>query len=761
MTSIDKLLIQGIRSFDQQKGQVIEFYKPLTIIVGQNGAGKTTIIECLKYACTGEVPPNSNKGQAFIHDPKVAGEREIKAQIKLRFKSVNGKPIVCTRSLQLTQKAKTLEMKTLESALQTYNPATGEKVSQSYRCADMDNLIPELMGVSKSILESVIFCHQEDSNWPLSEASVLKKKFDDIFASTRYTKALEAIKKEKKSQNDLLKEYGLKMETIKTNRDLSIQFKSDLKNLTEKVNQTDEEIKSLREVINQKELKITQLRKKQSGAQEEIQEVIKMKATRAQLIDQNKQTHKELANEFTESDEELKQLSDRFVDEVKQLEEKEIKVSNQIKRLEQEKNGLEKKVQEASENFGRLQTMEENLKSLVQDREKRIQSFTKRYGIRGYENAPYSVEQVSGLLEKTESMMNQLRESILETKNANQQKNQEMERKLDKSKESQAQLNERKRSTEKTIDQQKHKINLIQKELQEREKSLLRIDSATEEVAKEKQMLEDLQRKYNKEEINQQIAKLNQEKNQTEKRVIELADLVKKLSVQSSKRAKLNVLKVERSKKKDHYNHLLEARREEFERILGKLPDNLLELKPQLEKSIQKKASLLSEVRKSLEKEKGKSSELSGKLQGAQQQMKKFESEISENEKKLEKIGGSQGELPDLISKAEKNVEEKKKTITMTQSAEVMYQNFVGLAEEGHECPLCERSFAKENELKRFLAKLKEVLDTVPKSIKENSTGLKESEVLLTELKKTFSFLGHNSKTFKRTSRHSRQNLRI
>jgi DNA repair protein RAD50 len=48
MTSIDKLLIQGIRSFSPNNKNIIEFYKPLTIIVGQNGAGKTTIIECLK-----------------------------------------------------------------------------------------------------------------------------------------------------------------------------------------------------------------------------------------------------------------------------------------------------------------------------------------------------------------------------------------------------------------------------------------------------------------------------------------------------------------------------------------------------------------------------------------------------------------------------------------------------------------------------------------------------------------------------------------
>ena len=70
MSSIDKLLIRGIRSFSPYQENVIEFYTPLTIIVGHNGAGKTTVIECLKYATTGDLPPNS-KGGAFIHDPKV------------------------------------------------------------------------------------------------------------------------------------------------------------------------------------------------------------------------------------------------------------------------------------------------------------------------------------------------------------------------------------------------------------------------------------------------------------------------------------------------------------------------------------------------------------------------------------------------------------------------------------------------------------------------------------------------------------------
>ena len=82
MASIDALSIRGIRSFGPDEAQLIKFAKPLTVIVGENGCGKTTIIECLKYATTGALPPGAAAGQSFVHDPKMAGSSEVKGQIK-------------------------------------------------------------------------------------------------------------------------------------------------------------------------------------------------------------------------------------------------------------------------------------------------------------------------------------------------------------------------------------------------------------------------------------------------------------------------------------------------------------------------------------------------------------------------------------------------------------------------------------------------------------------------------------------------------
>lgn len=54
----------------------------------------------------------------------------------------------------------------------------------STKCANLDEEVPAQLGVSRAILQNVIFCHQEESNWPLSEPAALKKKFDDIFEAS-------------------------------------------------------------------------------------------------------------------------------------------------------------------------------------------------------------------------------------------------------------------------------------------------------------------------------------------------------------------------------------------------------------------------------------------------------------------------------------------------------------------------------------------------------------------------------------------------
>ncbi|KAI0755004.1 AAA domain-containing protein [Daedaleopsis nitida] len=217
MAHLNKLAIRGIRSFDDKNIAVIEFFSPVTVIVGHNGSGKTTIIECLKYATTGDQPPNT-RGGAFVHDPKMANEKEVKAQVKLRFYAANGTRMLAVRNLSVTMKKNgALTMKTLESILglaENVEKGNGKRGVISTKCAEMDTEIPHLLGVSKAVLENVIFCHQEESYWPLSEPAALKKKFDDIFEATKYTKALNNIKDLRKERMADLKAESARLESL-------------------------------------------------------------------------------------------------------------------------------------------------------------------------------------------------------------------------------------------------------------------------------------------------------------------------------------------------------------------------------------------------------------------------------------------------------------------------------------------------------------------------------------------------------------------
>ncbi|XP_017054346.1 DNA repair protein RAD50 [Drosophila ficusphila] len=221
MSSIDKLSIQGVRSFgsNAEDLQSITFTSPVTLILGENGCGKTTIIECLKYALTGECPPGSDRGKSFVHDPKIFGLNECLAQIKMQVRDKRGAQVSICRTMKVSNKRNKVSFETMDSTINFLTGAGQSKRdnqdSLSGRTVDIDVAISDFMGVSKAIINNVLFCHQEDSSWPLDEAKKLKEKFDAIFGITEYNKALDKIIKMRKAAVDELKVMDANMKHVK------------------------------------------------------------------------------------------------------------------------------------------------------------------------------------------------------------------------------------------------------------------------------------------------------------------------------------------------------------------------------------------------------------------------------------------------------------------------------------------------------------------------------------------------------------------
>lgn len=254
MSNLYKLSIQGVRSFDSESSETIEFGFPLTLICGQNGCGKTTIIECLKYATTGDLPPNS-KGGTFVNDPSIAARNTVNAQVKLAFQNVNGKSMICTRTMQLTKKrgkgVASNTFKTLEGQLSIMDQ--GQKSTISTKNAELDSQIPVYLGASRAILDYVIFCHQDDSLWPLSEASVLKKRFDDIFEALKFTKVLDSLKTIKKDMSNDIKLIDQNVQHLRVDKSRADKIRSKVQSTSVKCDALSEEIANLTSTIEEKE----------------------------------------------------------------------------------------------------------------------------------------------------------------------------------------------------------------------------------------------------------------------------------------------------------------------------------------------------------------------------------------------------------------------------------------------------------------------------------------------------------------------------
>eukprot|EP00049_Salpingoeca_infusionum_P003750 m.70481 g.70481 ORF g.70481 m.70481 type:complete len:1301 (-) comp12259_c0_seq8:731-4633(-) len=369
MSSVDKLLISGIRSYspDESNHQVILFFKPMTVIIGSNGCGKTTIIECLKYMTTGDYPPGGKSG-GFVHDPKLCDETSVDAVIKLKFVTVSGSKAVASRHIRSVYKAKSKNpsQSALEGSLAVYNDDTHEAAKTSSRCTDLDKRIPLMLGVSKEVLVHVVFCHQEDSNWPLSEPAALKKRFDELFASTRYNQALDAIKKIRSEQQQAIRTCDAELTHLADKKRKAQELRDTKGKREEDLEACDEEISQIDAELEPIQTELDRLTELSDRIQDLTMSVALLKSQRQDAQTRHDEHEAQLSSILKESEEELVQSLRSFDADLKakqrertqalaQLskhEEKQATNTNQLSSLRTQLGGL---MQEANEHARKKQ----------------------------------------------------------------------------------------------------------------------------------------------------------------------------------------------------------------------------------------------------------------------------------------------------------------------------------------------------------------------------------------------------------------------
>ncbi|KAK0919702.1 DNA repair protein rad50 [Friedmanniomyces endolithicus] len=381
MSSIDKLSILGVRSFDNTRTEVIAFNKPLTLIVGPNGCGKTTIIECLKYATTGDLPPNT-KGGAFVHDPALCGEKEVLAQVKLSFKSKTGTPMVCTRSLQLTVKKNTRTVHALEGNL--FMRKLGEKVSLSSRVMDLNACMPDYLGVSKAVLNSVIFCHQEDSLWPLAQPKELKERFDAIFEAVKYTKAIDNIKVMQKTHKH-------KLDLMKKDEDVAKHNKARGKKLEKQAADLNDELDVLRASHKDYDGRIKQAARNVEAAWKQAEQAnlivgdLNGKRIVKRTKEESVQGLRESLQEMTDTDDELQRMLEQYDERVQHYEADLTEQKEAYHEMTGEVSHGRSRVSAKERECGSYEAQAEQYDRQIASREKLIKESARSHKIHGFD----------------------------------------------------------------------------------------------------------------------------------------------------------------------------------------------------------------------------------------------------------------------------------------------------------------------------------------------------------------------------------------
>lgn len=118
-----------------------------------------------------------------------------------------------------------------------------------------------MLGVSKSILNCVIFCHQEELNWPFDQGKTLKERFDEIFNSTRFNKASETILKLQKELQGDIRNLNAEKQTFKV-------FVNEVEDKETKLKENNKRLDTTKEKINDIDKQLEPVKRKLEEVQQ-------------------------------------------------------------------------------------------------------------------------------------------------------------------------------------------------------------------------------------------------------------------------------------------------------------------------------------------------------------------------------------------------------------------------------------------------------------------------------------------------------------
>lgn len=715
--------ILGVRSFgiEDKDKQIITFFSPLTILVGPNGAGKTTIIECLKYICTGDFPPGT-KGNTFVHDPKVAQETDVRAQIRLQFRDVNGEVVAVQRSMLCSQKSKKTEFKTLEGIITRRKH--GENVSLSSKCAEIDREMISCLGVSKAVLNNVIFCHQEDSNWPLSEGKALKQKFDEIFSATRYIKALDTLRQVRQTQGQKVKECQTELKYLKQNKEKACEIRDQITSKEAQLRSSQEIVKSYENELEPLKNRLKEIEHNLSKIMRLDNEIKALDSRKKQMEKDNSELEQKMEKVFQGTDEQLNDLYHNHQRTVREKERRLVDCQRELEKLNKEARLLSQEREELLVEQGRLQQQADRHQEHIRARDSLIQSLATHLELDGFEHGPFSERQITNFHELVREKQEREAKTASQLLNDLTEKETLKQKQIDEIRDKKSGLGRVIELKTELLTKKQSELRNVKNELQQLEGSSDRILELDQELTKAERELSNAEKNSNVEALKAEIISLQNEKADLDRSLRKLDQEMEQLNHHTTTLTQMEMLTKNKTDKDEQIRKIKSRHSSELTSLLGYFPN-----KKQLEDWLHSKSKEINQTRDRL-------ANLNKELASAEQnknhtnnELKKKEEQLSSYEYKLFDVCGSQDFESDL-DRLKEDIEKSSKQRAMLAGATAVYSQFITqLTDENQSCcPVCQRVFQTEAELQEVISDLQSKLRLAPDKLKSTESELKKKE---------------------------------
>ena len=619
-----------------------------------------------------------------------------------------------SRSMEASQKVKNVTVKTLDSTMSKRkhweDPKSAKNISS--KCADINADMLSALGVSKPILNYVIFCHQEDSNWPLDVGSKVKERFDEIFNSVKYKNCLKMVKDVRKKEMDEAKLEKNNALHYKSDKEYADQKRSEMRKKQKEATKLEQSVERIGEELKPLREKLLQVQEEEKGFSENQRLLAEAETSLGHCKKERQSLERQMGEVLGEeiTDEEIKSRSEGVDKETRSKERRLEELEDERRDHEEDMKKVETSSQKQAAKIGQAITEKERNSAQMTERDRLVQKASSELGI-GDEQG----DMLAAIKAESQKLHREMKTLMAEQKT----KEDKLEVELDELKARKTGLEERKKRDQGDLVNAKKEIAQLKRQLNELAGASDQLEKIKKDWTEGEKKLKAARGKHDLDALQEEIAREKETVAELDEKERQLRGEARGMEDKAAVMQKIEHLVEDIDVKKKKMQKILNKRREVFAQLFGKVPQP-----KSLREEFQKKQETTEEKMKELDGQKKKKeiaidAKASNKVEVKREKDKKS-SRWLELKNKCSDVFDIDDDIEQEIEETKQSLETGRRELQIKEAGKFVYKDQIDMLrkKDSPACPTCNRDFKKKSEVEELIQDLEAQIKGIPAKVK-------------------------------------------